>query len=90
MLGLAGVHLRLRIDVDCPGYYRVAHAAGGTRGITYTPYGFPASDVVIDFWVLDVGGTVVVIDEWHNIDAPSRVVDRARDARRSITFVTDE
>jgi hypothetical protein len=90
MLGLAGVHLRLRIDVDCPGYYRVAHAAGGTRGITYTPYGFPASDVVIDFWVLDVGGTVVVIDEWHNIDAPSRVVDRARAARRSITFVTDE
>ncbi|HYH72452.1 MAG TPA: hypothetical protein VD764_04500 [Nocardioides sp.] len=90
MLGLDAVHLRLRIDVDCPGYYRVAHAAGGTRGITYTPYGFPASDVVIDFWVLDVNGAVVVIDEWHNVDAPSRVVDRARDARRSIAFVTDE
>jgi hypothetical protein len=87
MLGLAAVHLRMRIEVECPGYYRVAHAAGGTRGITYTPIGFPASDVVIDFWVLDVSGTVVVIDEWHDVDAPSRVVDRARDARRSITFV---
>ena len=68
VVGLGAVHLRLRIEVDCPTYYRVAHAAGGTRGITYTPVGLPVPDVVIDFWVLDVRGTVVVIDEWHNTE----------------------
>ena len=87
VVGVAAVHLRMRIDVDCPGYYRVAHAPGGTRGITYTPAGLPTPDVVIDFWVLDVNGAVVVIDEWHDTDAPSSVVDQARDARRSIDFV---
>ncbi|MBD3923899.1 hypothetical protein IEZ26_04635 [Nocardioides cavernae] len=86
VVGLAAIHLRLRIEVDCPGYYRVAHATGGTRGITYSPPGLPHPDVVIDFWVIDVNGAVVVIDEWHNTDAPADVVAQARDARRSITF----
>ena len=82
-------HLRLRIDVDCPTYYRVAHSAAGTRGITYAPIGPTAVDVVIDFWVLEVGGVPLVVDQWHDVDAPSGLVDRARDARESITFVED-
>lgn len=85
--GIPAVHLRLRIQVACPGYYRVAHAAGGTRGITYSSVALEAPDVVIDFWVLDVDGAVVVIDEWHNLDAPAELAARARDARRSVTFV---
>ena len=87
VLGRGAVHLRLRVDVECPGYYRVAHAAGGSRGISYTPVGMPVPDVVIDFWVLRAGGAVLVVDEWHNVDAPAEVVGQARDARRSVTFV---
>ena len=83
-------HLRLRIDVACPGYYRVAHSAVGERGITYQLVGPTAVNVVIDFWVLDVGGVPVVVDQWHNVDAPSGLVDQAREARESITFVEDE
>lgn len=87
VVGLPAVHLRLRVEVDCPGFYRVAHAAGGTRGITYSRPGLPLPDVVIDLWVLDVDGAVVVVDEWHNTDAPADVRAQARDARQSITFV---
>lgn len=87
LAGIPAVHLRLRIEVDCPGYYRVAHAAGGTRGITYSTVALEAPDVVIDFWVLDVDGAVVVIDEWHNVGAPADLATRARAARRSVTFV---
>ncbi|HEX5918527.1 MAG TPA: hypothetical protein VFY76_11765 [Nocardioides sp.] len=87
VLGRDAVHLRLRVEVGCPGYYRVAHATGGTRGITYAPVGLPASDVVIDFWVFRAAGAVLVVDEWHDVDAPADVVARARSARRSIRFV---
>ena len=59
------------------------------RGITYTPAGLPTPDVVIDFWVLEREGAVVVVDEWHNTEAPSDVVRQARDARRSVTFVAE-
>ena len=86
-LGRHAVHLRLRIEVGCPSYYRVAHTAGGTRGITYAPQGLPASDVVIDFWVLRARGVLLVVDEWHDVDAPADLVARARAARESITFV---
>ena len=47
-------------------------------------------DVVIDFWVLDVGGEPLVIDQWHNVDAPPDLVDQAREARESITFEEDD
>ena len=87
VVGLSAIHLRLRIDVDCPGFYRVAHASGGTRGITYTLDGLVPPGVLIDFWVLERDGAVVVVDEWHNTDAPPEVVRQAREARRSITFV---
>ena len=88
--GYDAFHLRLRIDVDCPGWYRVAQAASGDRGITYPGVDDIPKNVVIDFWVLDLGGPPVVVDEWHNIDAPPELVDEATRARDSITFVTSE
>jgi len=87
ILGSDAVHVRLRVDVDCPGYYRVAQTASGARGITYAPSGLPASDVVIDFWVLRAHDVLLVVDEWHDVDAPSDLVARAGDARESIRFV---
>lgn len=87
VLGLRAVHLRLRVDVECPGYYRVAEAARGHRGITFGPTGAATADVVIDFWVVEVDGVPVVIDQWRNVDAPPDVVARAHAARESITFV---
>lgn len=85
--GRDAVHLRLRIDVDCREYYRVAESQHGSRGITYSGSGENPPSVVIDFWVLDVGGAMVVVDQWHDSDAPSEQVDSARTARKSITFV---
>jgi hypothetical protein len=87
VFGRSAVHLRLRVEVGCPSYYRVAHTASGARGITYAPSGLPASDVVIDFWVLRALGVLLVVDEWHDVDAPSDLVARAGDARESIRFV---
>lgn len=84
----AAVHLRLRIDVECgPGYYRVAEAPAGTRGISYTPAGVPAPDVVIDFWVLALGGRPVVVDLWHDVGASPSLVQQAVEARDSISIV---
>jgi len=88
VLGRGAVHLRLRIRVACPSYYRVANTAGGNRGITYAPNGLP-DDVVIDFWVLRAGGVVLVVDEWHDVDAPADLRERAQEARESIRFVAD-
>lgn len=90
VLGLDAIHLRLRVDVDCLGYYRVADASGGPRGITYAPAGVVAPNVVIDFWVVDLGGTPVVIDQWREFDAPGDLIDMATAARKSITFVVSE
>lgn len=87
VFGRDAVHVRLRIDVDCREYYRVAESTHGSRGITYSGSGENPPSVVIDFWVLDVGGALVVVDQWHDSDAPSKQVARARTARESITFV---
>jgi hypothetical protein len=85
--GHDGLHLRLRVDAECAAWYRVADAARGSRGITYSAPGSSSPGVVIDFWVLDVGGTPVVVDQWRNADAPAGLVERATAARESITFV---
>lgn len=85
--GYTGVHLRLRIDVTCPTYYRIAESPAGDRGITYTAPGAAAHDVVIDFWVLDVAGAAVVVDQWHNADASDDLVETATRARESIELV---
>ena len=85
--GHDALHLRLRINDICPidQVYSVAWTAKGYRGISYSDV---PKDVVIDFWVVDLDGTAVVVDLWHQIDASSDVVDLATQARDSITFVT--
>lgn len=86
--GRASFHLRLRIDVRCEvGYYRVAETPVGDRGITYAAMGGTGKDVVIDFWVLRVAGTVVVVDQWTNVDASAALTEQVERARVSIDFV---
>ena len=84
VFGHDGFHLRLQIRVQCPSYYRVAATPGGDRDITYPVAGWSAEDVIIDFWVIDVGGALVVVDEWHNADASDSLVEQAARARTSI------
>ena len=48
------------------------------------------TEVLIDFWVVDLDGTMVVVDMWHQVDAPTELVGRASQVRDSITFVTGE
>src|SRR5215207_9129267 len=68
------VHLRLRIDDRCSrDGYRVAEAPRGSRGVSYSDV---FTDVVIDFWVVDVDGVPVVVDAWHQDGAPSELVDQ--------------
>jgi len=45
--------------------------------------------VIIDFWVMDVAGTPVVVDQWRDVDAPPEIVDEARRARESVTIFVD-
>ena len=87
--GHHAVHLRLRIDDQCPPdeYYQIAAGPAGSRGISYS---HPAKEVLIDFWVVDLNGTTVVVDMWHQVDAPTELVGRASQVRDSITFVTGE
>ena len=79
----------MRIDDQCPHpeWYQVAHGPAGVRGITYSRH---AKEVLIDFWVVDLDGTTVVVDMWHQVDAPTELVGRASQVRDSITFVTGE
>ena len=88
-LGHLALHLRLQVDVRCAKWYQVADTARGDRGITYGGH-HGVKNVVIDFWVLDVDGTPVVVDEWHNIDASAELVGRATQLRESIRFVPAE
>jgi hypothetical protein len=87
--GHDAIHLRLRIHAQCPRseYYQIAHGPAGSRGITY---GHPSPDVLIDFWVVDLDATTVVVDMWHQVDASTELVGRATQVRDSITFVTGE
>ena len=72
----------MRIDDNCPvpESYRVADG----RGITYSNV---AKEVVIDFWVLDLGGGPVVVDMWHQAGSSAQLLDRVARARDSISFV---
>ena len=91
--GHAALHLRVRVNAACGvAAYQVADALSGARGISYfdeEPEG-PAGMVIIDFWVVDVDGTTVVVDMFRTQDAPKALVDQAARARESITFVTEE
>jgi hypothetical protein len=90
--GHDATHVRLRIDDQCPSheYYRIARTQvdatlAGSRGVSY---GWTSQDVLIDFWVVDLDGTAVVVDQWHQVDASIELVDRATEVLDSITFVT--
>jgi hypothetical protein len=87
--GHDAIHLRLRIDDQCPPdeYYQIAAGPALSRGIRV---GFVLKKVLIDFWVVDLDGTAVVVDMWHQADASTELVGRATQVRDSINFVTDE
>jgi hypothetical protein len=88
--GHPAVYLRLRINQDCgAGVYRVAQTPRGGHGITYisSPYS-PGNAVVIDFWVVQVGGVPVVVDAWHDTNASSHLVRQITRVRDSIALVT--
>lgn len=92
--GHDALHLRMRVDANCGdgAAYLVANqaaAAGGrARGISYFDNRPAVSGtVVIDFWVVDVNGTTVVVDMFHTEDAPKALVDEAASALESIRFV---
>jgi len=88
--GHSATHLRLRVDAACSGdaAYQVAEGAAGGRGISYFDKRPEAGIVIIDFWVMDVDGTPVIVDMFRTEDAPSKLVDQAKAARQSVTFVT--
>jgi hypothetical protein len=90
VFGHDGFHLRLEIRADCQTFYRVAATPNGDRGITYTALGAPANNVLIDFWVLEVAGAPVVVDEWHNVTASLSLVEQAARARTSIELVVGD
>jgi hypothetical protein len=87
--GHDAIHLRLRIDDQCPlgEWYQVAVSPAGVSGITY---GHPSKEVLIDFWVVDRDGATVVVDLWHQVDASTELVGRATQVLDSIRFVTGE
>ncbi len=87
--GLDAVHLRLRIDPDCDvlAAYRPAETAQGPRGMTYTRLN---KVLIVDFWVAEVDGTLVVVDTVRNPDTPPGLVQQAADAADSVTFVPAE
>jgi hypothetical protein len=93
--GYDATHLRVRVDAGCESAahgaaYLVAEAPAGSRGISYFDDNSEgvSRNVIIDFWVLDVDGTAVVVDMFRTEDAPKALVDQAAAARESIAFVT--
>lgn len=87
--GYDAFHLRLRVNNGCPagkGPYLVAEAESDFG----LDYGHAPTDVVIDFLVVDVHGTPIVIASWHQADASTDLVHRATRVRNSITFVTGQ
>ena len=87
--GRSALHLRLRVDAACGA--GVAYLVTDERGISYFDKNPEVSGIVlIDFWVMEVDGTTVVVDKFHTEEAPQTLVDQATAARRSITFVTGD
>ena len=92
--GGSAIHLQLRIDAACNGdaFYHVGDGQGGTsQGITwYSDTQVDAGMVIIDFWVVDVDGTAVLVDRYHLEGAPDDLVAQSTRAVESITFVGAE
>lgn len=90
--GHDALYLQVRIVDQCSKRgegYRVAETHRGSHGISYTARGY-AAEVLIDFWVVDLDGTTVVVDTWHQVDASSELVERIAGTRDSITFTRGE
>lgn len=92
--GGSAIHLRLRINAACSegAAYIVADGPGGIRGISYfdeSPQG-DTGMVIVDFWVVDVDGTPVVVDRFNLEDAPDELVAQSTRAVDTITFVEGE
>lgn len=95
--GHDATHLRMRVHAACGASadgaaYQVAQTPAGARGISYFDENSAGLSgiVIIDFWVVDVNGTTVVVDMFHSEGAPRTLVDQAAAARDSITFVSAE
>ena len=63
--------------------------AGHPDEIDILSFSFGASqpDVVMDFWVMEEAGVVVVFDSWHEAGATSTLVDAVERAALSTRFV---
>ena len=92
LLGRDAVHLRLRIPQECAASasYRPAETPRGGRGITYPRPDRSWPPVVMDFWVLEVDGVLVVVDSWHQVGASAELINEIDQARDSIRFVIGE
>jgi hypothetical protein len=87
--GHDALHLRLRIDDQCPmnEVYLLAKTPSGDRGISYAN---EPQVVDIDMWVVDMDGTPVVVDMWHHVDTPNLLLATTRLTHSSIRFETLE
>ena len=92
ILGRYAFHAQVSIPQSCPthSYYRVAETPRGGRGITYDRPDAKRPPVVMDFWVMELEGRMMVVDTWHQQGASADLVRRIAEARDSITFVTGE
>ncbi|WP_147381293.1 hypothetical protein [Nocardioides immobilis] len=89
--GYPAHHLQVRIVDSCDDVYVVANATDGGHGISYYQ-SLNQRDrvVVIDFQVVDVDGTPIVVELVHHREATQETVARATAVRDSITFVLAE
>jgi hypothetical protein len=91
--GHSAIHAAVKVDAFCDGATEGnAYAVADDRGISYIDEA-PASGsktVRVDFWVVDVDGTNVVVDMFHTESAPEDLVAQADRARESIAFVDAE
>ena len=88
-LGYDVYHLRLQIPDDCAEgqAYRIAETPRGSRGVSYSDV---PTTVTVDFLVVDLEGTAVVVDLWHQDGAADSLIAKLTRARDSITFVVAE
>lgn len=94
--GHDAIHLRLRVDDQCPKdeYYQIAKTSAGSRGTPAASrgisYGSNSTEVLIDFWVVDMDGTTVVVDMWQHVVASTEFMAGATEVLDSIDFVMSE
>ena len=62
----------------------MAETPRGSRGISYSDV---PTTVTVDFWVVDIGTTSVVVDAWHQSGSSADLVNQVAEVRDSITFV---